>query len=171
MPEDMTFAPRPSWGWLWPLALIAFLALPLFAMTFDPAAREDPVGMWVALAVTIPLAIYMFVVVFAFPTMRYELTADTLDLVYWPLRYRIPYAKIESISREDLVPSLWSSMRFPGLAVGKVPYVGRRAVVMCSTRAAHGVVIIHTADRDYGVSPAEESAFVEAVIARIPPER
>lgn len=166
--ESKVFHPKPSWGWIWPLVVAAVAVAPLFAAWFDPAAHEDLTALWIILAIIVPLAIYMLMTVFAFPTMRYELTANSLDLVYWPLRYRVPYEHIKRVAREDLVPSLWSSMRFPGLAVGKVPYMGRRPITMCSTRAAKGVIVVSTADSDYGVSPAEEDAFISALLARLP---
>lgn len=110
-----------------------------------------------------------FVVLAAwFPTMAYELDARELVLRYGPHRYRIPLADIVELRHADLSITVWSSLRLPGLALFRVPYADVGVVHMCATRVADAILLIRTRDRQYGITPADESAFVRALTARLP---
>ena len=101
-------------------------------------------------------------------TMRYELGEDALTLIYGPvLRYRIPLSEIQSVRRRNLSVSLWSSMRLPGLALFTVLYNDEGKVKMCATAAANEILLIETLDAKYGITPADEDAFVNALQARM----
>ncbi|MEX0974872.1 MAG: PH domain-containing protein [Bacillota bacterium] len=54
----------------------------------------------------------------------------------------------------------WSSTRFPGFALGGIPYGGVGVVVMCSTRSLRGIILIETGKKKYGVTPADEAEFL-----------
>jgi hypothetical protein len=73
---------------------------------------------------------------------------------------------VRAVHREDLHVQLWSSLRWPGLALYKVPYSGLGPVRMCSTRVNRGVVLIETPKGLYGVSPAEEDRFIDTLRTR-----
>jgi hypothetical protein len=57
-------------------------------------------------------------------------------------------------------------MRWPGLALYKVPYGKHGNIHMCSTRMNRGVVLIQTPKGLYGISPAEEARFIDTLRAR-----
>jgi beta-lactamase superfamily II metal-dependent hydrolase len=167
-----TFRPRPSWGWAWVLATALFVAA-LLGLTMAPLASEGmpAQGSWILLltgGLMVLLVAYMLLVAALFPTMRYELEERELVLRYGPiLAYRIPYDSIDDVRRRDLQWTVWSSMRFPGLALWGVLYSDVGKVYMCSTRTAEGVLLITTAGRKYGISPAEEDRFADTLQARI----
>ena len=96
-------------------------------------------------------------------TLRYDLTATDLVLRFGPLRARIPLADIRSIERRDLSPTLWASVRLPGLAFGTVRYVEVGKVTMFASSAATGILLIDAGGRRYGVTPQDEGAFVRAL--------
>ncbi|MFD7285669.1 PH domain-containing protein [Streptomyces sp. NPDC059863] len=150
--QQGTFKPRRSLGWLWTACLAVLVVL-----------GGWPAGGGIRVAGTV-LALLILAVVVFFPAMRYAVDGDEVRLVYGPLlTYRIRRSEIVAISRADLTPTLWAALRLPGLALYTVRYAGTGAIRMCSTRAAHGVLVIETGDgRRYGVSPREEERFVAA---------
>ena len=165
------FLPKRSLGWVWALGLalfvVASLGLTVFSASIDPEEEIPLVVMVMLLALQIPL-VGLFVAVAAyFPTMRYEFGVDELVLSYGPLlKYRIPYVDVTGIRQEDLSAQAWSSMRWPGLALYKVPYAKRGQIRMCSTRMNRGVTLIETRKGLYGVSPEQEARFIDTLRAR-----
>jgi hypothetical protein len=100
--------------------------------------------------------------------MRYELADDALVVSCGPLlRYRVPYAEITDVRRADLTPSLWSSMRLPGLALWGVRYADVGNIHMCATRMAKGILLITAGKRRYGITPADEVHFTVALSTRL----
>ncbi len=163
------FAPSRSFGWLWLLALTALCALPLLMLLQPGIADEDPVAVPFVLGITLPLVAFLLAALVSLPAMRYELTPDELVISCGPLlRYRLPYAEITDVRRANLLPSLWSSMRMPGLALWKVPYAQEGTIRMCATRMANGILLINTTSGRYGITPAEEARFAAALVARLP---
>jgi hypothetical protein len=154
------------------LATALFIAA-LLALTMAPLASEGmpAAGSWILLVtggLMLLIVAYMLLVAALFPTMCYELHERELVLRYGPiLTYRIPYDSIDDVRRRDLQWTMWSSMRFPGLALWGVLYSDVGKVYMCSTRTAEGVLLISTAGRKYGISPAEEDRFTDTLRARI----
>ena len=165
------FRPKRSLGWLWALGfamvVAASLALVLALALFEPE-EELPAFVWaIILVIDLPLLVFFAAIAAFFPAMRYEFDTAELVLSYGPiLRYRVPYTDVRTVRREDLRVQLWSSMRWPGLALYKIPYKGLGTVRMCSTRVNHGVVLIETRNGLYGVSPEEEERFVDTLCAR-----
>jgi hypothetical protein len=93
--------------------------------------------------------------------MRYELDGTRLTLTYGPLlRYTIDIKQIKSIRRRNMGFSLASSFRFPGLALFSVPYPEIGTVKMCATAASTGILLVETESTKYGLTPADEEAFV-----------
>jgi len=164
----LTFRPRPSHGWVW-LVLVAVLLVVLTVVPTLLWARQAPwpivvLNVGIGLGIGLP----MLGLAFWFPTMRYELDGQALTLRYGPLlRYRIPLERIQTIRRRNLSISLWSSMRFPGLALFTVPYSDVGQVKMCATAAADRILLVETDDEKYGLTPADEEAFVAALLARM----
>jgi len=169
-PALTSFAPARSYGWAWLVGLIALVVLPMLPVLLGvPLEGEDAVAVWVTVAVMLPIVAFLLVTLLSLPAMRYELTRDALVLSCGPLlRYRIPYAEIVDVRRTDLTPSLWSSMRLPGLALWAVPYSDAGKVYMCATRMAKGVMLVSTATKRYGLSPADEDAFIAALRMMLP---
>ena len=164
------FRPRRSFGWAWAVGLAAFVVgvVALVATAGEFEGEEVPLFVWaIVLAVDLPLFVLFVAIAAFFPSMRYEFGVEDIVLSYGPiLRYRIPYAEVTGVRKEDLHVQLWSSMRWPGLALYKVPYRGYGAVRMCSTAVNEGVVLIETPKGLYGVSPEEEDRFIDMLRTR-----
>lgn len=118
----------------------------------------------VTLLICAPVAAAFLVLAMWFPTMRYELRSTELVLRYGPvLTYRIPLGDIRGIRRRNLGLTIWSSVRFPGVALFTVPYADMGNVRMCATAAINNVLLIETPKRKYGITPADEEVFVRAL--------
>ncbi len=157
-----TFQPRPSLGWAW----LALMGVVIIALTIIPALTTGLFsgGAVLTLIICIPVAIALLVLAAWFPTMRYELTRDQLTLHYGPvLTYRIPLHAIRTIRRRNLSMTIWSAVRFPGIALFKVPYSDVGNVKMCATAALNNILLIETEKEKYGLTPADEEGFVAAV--------
>ena len=168
----MVFKARPSAG---PVALVlAGLALetvfviPVVALLTDRSAHGS-------VAAVIPIAIlgtllagFSWLLAVWFPSMRYEIGTEALELRYGPvLHYRIPFDSIERLSRRELSPSLWASLRLPGVALFTVRYNDVGPVKMCASSAAHGILLVQTKREMYGITPEREDEFVSALEARL----
>ena len=100
--------------------------------------------------------------------MRYELDQHQLTLRYGPvIKYRIPLNEIRSIRRRNLSMTIWSTVRFPGIALFTVPYADVGNVKMCATAALNNILLIETGKEKYGLTPADEEAFVTAIRAQM----
>lgn len=96
--------------------------------------------------------------------MHYELAQDQLILRYGPvLTYRIPLGEIRTIRRRNLNMTIWSSIRFPGIALFTIPYGDVGNVRMCATAALNNILLIETEKGKYGLTPADEETFVAAI--------
>jgi uncharacterized membrane protein YdbT with pleckstrin-like domain len=160
------FKPRPSAGWL-SLILMAGIIL---AVGVAPvlAAEVFSTSALITLIILSPVAFAFLILAVWFPTMRYELDPDQIILRYGPvLTYRIPYREIRTIRRRNLSMTIWSTIRFPGIALFKVPYADAGDVKMCATAALNNILLIETATGKFGLTPADEDAFVAAVRARM----
>ncbi|MBN1372053.1 MAG: hypothetical protein JW987_08925 [Anaerolineaceae bacterium] len=163
----IVFKPRPSSGWL-TLGGIGFVLL-VYSVAILASSISANTGLgflWPILLMVGIGAVFIFIAAW-FPTMRYVLYDDTLELIYGPLlRYKIPLAEIRGMRRRDLRMSLLSSMRLPGLALFEVTYGDVGKVKMCSTAALKGILLIETEHGLYGITPADEEGLVAAVRAR-----
>jgi len=161
-----TFQPRSSPGWLW----LLFMAVIMGAIGIAPALAGglSSTGAVLTLLVCIPVALAFVRLALWFPKMRYELDQDDLILRYGPvLTYRIPLRAIQIIRRRNLSMTIWSSIRFPGIALFKVPYGDVGNVKLCATAALNKILLIETATEKYGMTPADEEAFVAALKAQM----
>lgn len=165
-----SFRPARSFGWAWLLALLLLVLLPL-PLLFTPELlnSEGAAAAWINLAIVGPLALFFLVTLVSLPRMRYDLTPTELVLSCGPmLRYRIPLANIADLRTVTITPSLWSSMRLPGLALWKVPYADAGGVFMCATRMSRDILLISAGDRRYGITPADEAALLAALTPMLP---
>ncbi len=164
----IVFKPRPSSGWLW-LGGIGFVLL-AYSVAMLATAMSANTGLgfiWPVLLMTLIGAVFIFIAAW-FPTMRYVLHQDRLELFYGPLlHYIIPLTSIRGMRRRDLRMSLISSMRLPGLALFEVTYGDVGKAKMCSSAALKGILLIETEQGLYGISPADEEGLVAAVRARM----
>lgn len=163
------FRPARSYGWAWLLALLILVSLPVIAL-FRPGAvpAGEEAAIWINVGILVPLSIFFLLTLVSLPKMQYELAEDALVLSMSPLlKYRIPYSEIADVRTLTLTPSLWSSMRMPGLALWGVPYADAGKCYMCATRMARDVLLISAGDRRYGITPADESAFLAALTAKL----
>jgi len=161
-----TFRPRPSYGWAW----LVLMAVIIFSVAIAPALAMGMSSSSVILTVIVCslVALIFLALAFWFPTMRYQLEEDELTLRYGPvLHYRIPLREIRTIRRRNLSLTIWSTIRFPGIALFTVPYADVGNVKMCATAALNNILLIETAKEKYGVTPADEEAFVAALQAQM----
>jgi predicted lysophospholipase L1 biosynthesis ABC-type transport system permease subunit len=161
-----TFQPRPSYGWAW----LVFMAVIIMAVSIAPALAVglSSSNAVITLIVCIPVAVAFLVLAFWFPTMRYELDQNQITLRYGPvLAYRIPLGDIRTIRRRNLSLTIWSTIRFPGVALFTVPYADVGNVKMCATAALNNILLIETDKEKYGLTPANEDQFVAALRTRI----
>lgn len=169
-PVLATFKPSRSYGWAWLIgltALVAVSALPLVMPELVP--DEERGAVWIGLAIMVPLLAYLLVTLASLPAMRYDLTTDELVLSCGPLyRWRVPYTQITDVRRTTLTPTLWSSMRMPGLAIGGVPYADIGTVKMCATRMSRDILLVTADKRRYGLTPADEAAFMATLTPLLP---
>ena len=160
------FRPRPSYGWFW----LVLMATIIISVSIVPAlavglASSNAV---LTLIVCIPIAFAFLILAFWFPTMRYELDQDHLILRYGPvITYRIPLSEIRRIRRRNLGLTIWSTIRFPGIALFTVPYADVGNVRMCATAALNNILLIETEKEKYGLTPANEDLLVAALRARM----
>lgn len=162
------FRPRQSNGRWWAGGLGA-LVLALFVVPFVVSWGEVPVPL-VAVFIVLGLGVSLLMLVPAwyYPELRYYLGSDELLLRFGPLMNdRIPLDSIRCIQRRNLRISPLSSFRFPGLALFDVHYLGDGVMRMCSTSASKDILVIATDQRRYGITPADERAFLEAIRAGI----
>lgn len=164
------FRPARSAGWLWLLVLLVLVLLPLVFLLQPGAVPEDErVAIWINLAIMVPLATFFLLTLVSLPRMRYELAEDALELSMRPLlRYRVPYAEITDVRTVTLTPSLWSSTRMPGLALWKVPFADIGSAFMVATRMSRDILLITAGSRRYGITPADEPAFLAALMPKLP---
>jgi uncharacterized membrane protein YdbT with pleckstrin-like domain len=161
-----SFQPRPSHGWVW----LILMALVIIAVSIAPAMA---LGMSsrnaiLTLIICIPIAITFLILAFWFPTMRYELDQEQLTLRYGPIfSYRIPLSEIRTIRRRNLSMTIWSTVRFPGIALFTVPSADVGNVKMCATAALNNILLIETEREKYGLTPADEEDFVAAIRAQM----
>lgn len=169
-PALESFRPARSFGWAWLVALLVLLLAPMLLL-LQPEVIETDVApaFWINIAIIGPLAIFFLLTLVSLPKMRYDLTADEVVLTCGPLlTYRIPYREITEVRTATLTPSLWSSMRMPGLALWKVPYADAGTMFMCATRMAHDILVITAGDRRFGITPADEDAFLRSLVPHLP---
>ena len=63
--------------------------------------------------------------------------------------------------------TIWSAIRFPGIALFKVPYADVGTIKMCSTAALNNILLIETETEKYGLTPIDEEAFVATIRTQI----
>jgi hypothetical protein len=146
------------------------MAVIIIAVTIAPAIAMGISSSSVMLTVIICslVAVAFLVLAFWFPTMRYELDQTQLTLRYGPvLNYRIPLSEIRTIRRRNLSLTIWSTVRFPGIALFTVPYADVGNVKMCATAAVNNILLIETEKEKFGLTPADEETFVAAIRAQM----
>jgi hypothetical protein len=166
MKPTKIFRPRPSHGWAW----LVLMAVIIFAVAIAPALAMGLSSSSVIVTVRICslVAVAFLILAVWFPTMCYELDQDHLTLRYGPvLNYKIPLHEIHTIRRRNLSLTIWSTIRFPGIALFKVPYSDVGNVKMCATSALNNILLIETENEKYGLTPADEEAFVAAIRAQM----
>ena len=161
-----TFKPRASGGWL--SLMLMGLVIMAFGIAPGLATGLGSVSAILTLIVCIPLAFSCLLLALWFPTMRYELKDSELILRYGPvLAYRIPLREIHAIRRRSLSLTIWSCIRFPGVALFTVPYGDVGNVKMCATAALNRILLIESGSKKYGITPQDEEEFVTSIQAQM----
>jgi hypothetical protein len=158
------YKPAPSRGTLWLAGLAAALVAIPVAQYYQ---GRTGFGLAAVSLLTGAIAVWMLLLAYWLPTMRYELDQQALTVVFGPvLRWRIPLREIRGVELKDLTLSIWAATRLPGIAVFSVYYGNVGVVRMCATRASKRIVLIHTAKATYGLTPDEQEEFTRALQAR-----
>ncbi len=159
------FRPRDSYGWI----SLIFMGTAVMAFGIAPAVAGGlNIASTVTLLICVPVAMAFLILALWFPTMRYELSNTELVLRYGPvLTYRISLGKIKGIRRRCLGMTIWSCVRFPGVALFTAPYSDVGNVKMCATAALNNVLLIETSKGKYGITPADEEELVTAIQERM----
>jgi hypothetical protein len=142
------------------------MAVIIIAVAIAPALAMGLSSSSVILTVIICslVAVAFLALAFWFPTMRYELDQHQLTLRYGHvLTYRIPLSEIHTIRHRNLSLTIWSTIRFPGIALFTVPYADVGNVKMCATAALNNILLIETEKEKYGLTPADEETLVAAI--------
>lgn len=161
------FAAAPSAGWAWLIGIaLSCFAFAAVLVTAGVASGSSPGAIFTVASAVVLVILGMLALALSgwSRAVRYEVYADKVVMrCGGPVQYRIPLAEVKKISRQDLTMTAWSSTRFPGFALGSVPYAGIGHVIMCSTRSLKGILLIETGSRKYGLTPADEQAFLSEV--------
>ncbi len=161
-PQVRTFRPRPSRGWI----SLALMGLVVMALGISPAlvAGLGTISSLATLVICVPVAVAFLALALWFPTMHYELGNRELVLRCGPLlTYRIPLGEIRRVRRRSLSLTIWSCIRFPGVALFTAPYADVGNVKMCATAALDNILLIETRTGKYGITPADEAGLVAAL--------
>lgn len=163
----MAFRPKASFGWVW-LVLLGGVMIGSALLGLS-TARGLPASVWLIEGAIVLLGLFFLGLALLFPTMSYVVDGPTLSLRYGPMHWEVPLSSIHEVRRADLGWTMWSTMRFPGFALFRVPYAGLGNVRMVATRSIHGVLLMRTDAGLYGVTPADEKAFLDALRTGLPP--
>lgn len=168
MNTPMIFKPRSSTGWLWLLVLALLILASAVGAVAPLWGQPFPLVIILIVVLDIVAGGAFLLLALWFPSMRYELDDHTLTLRYGPiLRYQIPLQQINGLRRRNLGMTLWSSLRLPGFALFTANYSDVGNVKMCATAALTQILLIETNHGLYGITPADEAAFVAAVKERL----
>jgi hypothetical protein len=158
------FRPARSTGAIW---LVALAVLPVGAAVLQYVEGRSGLELSLFALAAGAVAVWLLLLAYWFPTMRYELDHQALTLIYGPVvHWRIPLREIRGVELKDLSMSIWAATRLPGIALFSVYYSDVGTVRMCATRAAKGIVLIETAKATYGVTPEDPEDFTQALTAR-----
>ena len=158
------YKPAPSGGTYWLIGLA--LAL-VFVPVLQYLQHRVGVGLAVVSLLCGAIAVWLLLLAYWFPTMRYELDQQAVTISFGRvIHWRIPLREIRKVEVKDLTLSVWAATRLPGIALFPVYYSNVGAVRMCATRAAKQIVLIRTASAVYGVTPEEQDEFTRALQAR-----
>lgn len=108
-------------------------------------------------------------------TMRYELTDNKLDVYGGPVHYEIPLDTVTRAYGRDIYTGPSNQVRIssangidtPNLALSNVTWKDTGLLKMCGTpgrvKGIQHIVIIETTKDKYGITPAEEQTFLDAL--------
>jgi len=169
--EGQVFRPRVS-GWTRASAWLIAVAFTIPFMCVITVAHEAWSDLWWTVLLMGVMAVGGIAVstntVRVVRTMRYILTADTVEIRAGGSSRRILFKDIVRVEVVNLAFNPISSYRLPGLALYDVLYSDEGIVTMFSTHALRDVVLIETADRHkYGISPEDEVEFVGDLRSRL----
>lgn len=119
------------------------------------------------LYILIGIALFFLCIIIILPTMRYELQKDILSLRCGPFTAKIPYSEIKKVIKTDLMFHPLASCRWPGFALGDCYYADWGHVWMCATSMCKNIILIQTNSKFYGITPKDETAFVEKLKKKI----
>lgn len=169
MSQPVVYAPRPSNGWMWIAGVVVFIWLNQLLVGFIIANSPAPLStLWPSLLINLIITAPFLFFIFWSRHMSYTLDNEALTLKCGPiLRYVIPLNTIQNVRRRNLSISMYSSFRFPGLALYSCYYTDVGTVKMCATAAAHQILLIETSAGVYGITPADEEQFVADLTSKL----
>lgn len=106
-------------------------------------------------------------------SVYYEVSDQDLTLIGGPVRYTIPLSSIKRVYKRDLDMRLSNrsmvratAVNLPNLALSNVQYKDIGPLKMCATSQWKDITLIVTDKDTYGVTPADEEDFEQAIRPR-----
>ncbi|MBC7194940.1 MAG: hypothetical protein H5U37_04720 [Caldisericia bacterium] len=122
---------------------------------------------WILLIfITFWLVIFT-ILIFTYHTLRYEFKEDKLLLIYGPFKDKIYYKDIISWENKNLEFIPLSLVGLSGISLFDRFYSNEGKVRMYGTSMGSKVLLIYTNKRKYGITPQNESEFVEELDKRV----
>lgn len=122
---------------------------------------------WILLIFLTFFSTLFIILIFTYHTLRYEFKEDHLLLIYGPFKDKIFYKDIISWENKDLEFNPISSLRLPGISLFNCLFSNEGKVRMYGTSMGSKVLLIYTNKRKYGITPQNESEFVEELEKRV----
>ena len=169
MGQPIVYHPRPSNGWMWIAGVVVFIWLNQLLVVAIIWNSPAPLStLWPSVLINLIITAPMVLFIFWSRQISYTLDNKTLTVQCGPiLRYTIPLDTIQTLRRRNLSISMYSSFRFPGLALYSCYYTDVGTVKMCATAAAHQILLIETSAGKYGITPADEEKFVADLTSKM----
>lgn len=170
--KPLVFRPRkPKMGRAYlyfALFMIPYVLITVFVWYLDLTIAI----LWTVILVPTVLIVYL-VIFRSTRAITYTLRADTLDLRYGRLvNYRIRYTSISDVRRYDLeekeqpLPAEGPWAKGPGLDTTSHHAFGVGEIKLLATASSGPIVLIETIGGNFGITPADEEAFISALRQR-----
>lgn len=154
------------WGVLMLIIITGIVAFPILLTLRlgiqGPAATLRVFHLSMTAVVLLVSGMFVYLL-YALKTMQYEITPDDLIIRWGAARVRVPLGRIKGVEK---VPGTMTGIRtfgvsWPGYYVGVFRMRGLGKVDMFATRLKGEVVLVHTAERSFVLTPEDMDPFVQ----------
>ena len=165
----MTFKPlRSRQGWYGLLSCLVLLAVDALLLRFLLSMPISGTSFILALLVllSLPLLLYLAYRTWGCFSLEYRVDRDGVTIVWGPMRRAVPMGQIERIVRRGLPSETPRRWPWPG------PYAATRSesslgqLLSYATRPPAEQLLLVTPRMVYGISPADQERFLEALQER-----